>query len=265
MRLPDRMCFREPCSADRDCCRRYNICDRSANVCTDCWYGNPCMSARDCCQKYPLCLRPTVATPLSTSPTGGAAEVVGKCVDIWTATIDTAAIDWFHLDIDRLLYFAFDRQYWCAACDEITIYVGVSPQRVSVGTLQIRRESAVLVCYYLHSSVETVKSPFRTRTADWRRTATALADGRNGEMIKSIKVRYFLVRSGNCDYCRCFRIVLSFRRRIEHQETATGGSFIFLSIHLNNRSLLESLFSQECMSCACKNCFQLRPWVIRWF
>ena len=56
-RLPDVMCFRDLCSSDRDCCRRFNICDRSARVCVDCWYGSSCRSERDCCLKYPNCDR----------------------------------------------------------------------------------------------------------------------------------------------------------------------------------------------------------------
>ena len=49
------MCFRDPCETDADCCRRFNLCDRSAHVCVDCWYGSPCISEAQCCLKYPTC------------------------------------------------------------------------------------------------------------------------------------------------------------------------------------------------------------------
>ena len=75
-RLPDRMCFRQSCSTDGDCCLRYNLCDRSAHVCVDCWYGSTCTSERDCCLRYPYCER-----KWQTSPVDGHREVVGgKCV-----------------------------------------------------------------------------------------------------------------------------------------------------------------------------------------
>lgn len=74
--LPDRMCFREMCSGDRDCCRRFNICDRSARVCVDCWYGSTCTSERDCCLKYPYCQR-----NWRTDPDGTRHVVGGKCTN----------------------------------------------------------------------------------------------------------------------------------------------------------------------------------------
>src|SRR6218665_386031 len=70
--LPDRMCYRESCASDRDCCLRFNICDRSAHVCVDCWYGSSCMTDRDCCSKYPHC-RPTVAS---------SDKVMGRCIGL---------------------------------------------------------------------------------------------------------------------------------------------------------------------------------------
>ncbi|CAI9718200.1 Hypothetical predicted protein [Octopus vulgaris] len=55
MLLPNRMCLRQRCRSNNDCCRRYNICDRWAKLCYDCWYGHPCSSDKDCCQRYPRC------------------------------------------------------------------------------------------------------------------------------------------------------------------------------------------------------------------
>jgi len=54
-RLPDHMCYRDPCQSDGDCCRQFNICDRSAHVCVDCWYGGSCTDESQCCLKYPTC------------------------------------------------------------------------------------------------------------------------------------------------------------------------------------------------------------------
>lgn len=51
------MCFRESCKSDTDCCMRYNLCDKSAKVCVDCWYGSTCTSEQDCCQRFPYCQR----------------------------------------------------------------------------------------------------------------------------------------------------------------------------------------------------------------
>lgn len=70
--LPDRMCYREPCTSDRDCCLRFNICDRSAHVCVDCWYGSSCMTDRDCCSKYPHCRPPQLSTD----------KEIGRCIGI---------------------------------------------------------------------------------------------------------------------------------------------------------------------------------------
>lgn len=53
--LPNNMCFRQRCRTNNDCCRRYNICDRWAKLCYDCWYGHPCTSSKDCCERYPRC------------------------------------------------------------------------------------------------------------------------------------------------------------------------------------------------------------------
>lgn len=55
LNLPDTECFRQKCSSDNDCCRRYSKCDKSANVCYNCWFGHPCKSSRDCCERYPYC------------------------------------------------------------------------------------------------------------------------------------------------------------------------------------------------------------------
>lgn len=76
--LPDTMCFRESCNKDSECCMRYNLCDRSAKVCVDCWYGSICSTEQDCCQRFPYCKKP-IAKP----PTGAAkVEAIpnGKCV-----------------------------------------------------------------------------------------------------------------------------------------------------------------------------------------
>ena len=75
-RLPDRMCFRDVCSSDRECCRRFNICDRSARVCVDCWYGSSCTTERDCCLKYPYCQR-----DWRTDADGTRHVVGGKCTN----------------------------------------------------------------------------------------------------------------------------------------------------------------------------------------
>jgi len=56
-RLRKGMCFRQPCRRDKECCQRFSICDRSAHVCVDCWYGSRCKSERDCCMNYPYCQR----------------------------------------------------------------------------------------------------------------------------------------------------------------------------------------------------------------
>lgn len=55
--LRNEMCFRESCKTDTDCCMRYNLCDKSAKVCVDCWYGSTCTSEQDCCQRFPYCQR----------------------------------------------------------------------------------------------------------------------------------------------------------------------------------------------------------------
>lgn len=75
-RLPDVVCFRDVCASDRECCRRFNICDRSAHVCVDCWYGSSCMSSRDCCLKYPYCER-----DWRTDADGSRHVVGGKCTN----------------------------------------------------------------------------------------------------------------------------------------------------------------------------------------
>jgi hypothetical protein len=72
-RLQDTICYRQPCSSDSDCCLQYNICDRSALVCVDCWYGSACYTESECCRKYPFCRHtPSMKDPQST---------VGECVD----------------------------------------------------------------------------------------------------------------------------------------------------------------------------------------
>lgn len=76
-RLPDTMCYREPCQADKDCCLRFNLCDRSAHVCVDCWYGSTCTSERDCCLKYPYCQREWKKSPVD----GQDYVAGGKCVN----------------------------------------------------------------------------------------------------------------------------------------------------------------------------------------
>ncbi|ELU03812.1 hypothetical protein CAPTEDRAFT_199259 [Capitella teleta] len=56
MMLPDNgYCYQEPCKSFKDCCRQFNLCDKSARVCIDCWYGHPCHTSGDCCAKYPKC------------------------------------------------------------------------------------------------------------------------------------------------------------------------------------------------------------------
>ena len=55
--LKDTMCIRQSCKWDSDCCYRWNICDKSAKVCTNCWYGHPCLSEKDCCYDFPYCQR----------------------------------------------------------------------------------------------------------------------------------------------------------------------------------------------------------------
>lgn len=77
-RLPDTICYRERCTSDDDCCMRYNICDRSAKVCVDCWYGASCSSERDCCFKYPIC---KMESYQSHSGQPGDTVQYGKCVD----------------------------------------------------------------------------------------------------------------------------------------------------------------------------------------
>ncbi|XP_045194156.2 uncharacterized protein LOC123549799 isoform X2 [Mercenaria mercenaria] len=57
--LPDTECFRQKCEFDKDCCRRYSKCDKSANVCYNCWFGHPCRTSRDCCERYPYCNKNT--------------------------------------------------------------------------------------------------------------------------------------------------------------------------------------------------------------
>lgn len=53
--LPDRRCYRDRCSSDRDCCKRYNKCDAYLKVCLDCWYGSRCQTSADCCYRFPYC------------------------------------------------------------------------------------------------------------------------------------------------------------------------------------------------------------------
>ena len=69
------MCFRQSCRTDGDCCFRYNLCDASAHVCVDCWYGSSCTSERDCCLRYPYCER-----QWETAADGRRYVVGGKCV-----------------------------------------------------------------------------------------------------------------------------------------------------------------------------------------
>ncbi|XP_021376175.1 uncharacterized protein LOC110464976 isoform X2 [Mizuhopecten yessoensis] len=54
-RLPNQKCYRQKCNSSKDCCRYHNICDKSAKICYDCWYGFPCRSSRDCCERFPRC------------------------------------------------------------------------------------------------------------------------------------------------------------------------------------------------------------------
>jgi len=77
-RLPDTMCYRVHCGRDSDCCMRYNICDRSAKVCVDCWYGASCTTERDCCYKYPICKTETFSAH---NGNPGDVLISGKCVD----------------------------------------------------------------------------------------------------------------------------------------------------------------------------------------
>jgi len=56
-------CMREVCGSNEDCCLRYNICDRSARICTDCWQGHPCTSQRECCRLFPNCVRQVTVDP----------------------------------------------------------------------------------------------------------------------------------------------------------------------------------------------------------
>lgn len=74
-RLPHEMCFREPCERNRECCYRWNICDKSAKVCVDCWYGSTCRSEQDCCSRYPYCAR-----VWKKSKDGSRYVASGKCV-----------------------------------------------------------------------------------------------------------------------------------------------------------------------------------------
>ncbi|KAK2165492.1 hypothetical protein LSH36_49g00046 [Paralvinella palmiformis] len=48
-------CFQNWCDRNEDCCRGYNICDLSAKVCIDCWYGYHCRSSANCCENFPIC------------------------------------------------------------------------------------------------------------------------------------------------------------------------------------------------------------------
>ncbi|XP_069122507.1 uncharacterized protein [Argopecten irradians] len=54
-RLPNKQCYRQRCNTSKDCCRHHNICDRTAKICYDCWYGYPCRNSRDCCERFPRC------------------------------------------------------------------------------------------------------------------------------------------------------------------------------------------------------------------
>lgn len=67
--LPDTVCYRRKCESDEDCCRGFNLCDKTAKVCVDCWYGSSCFSEEQCCQKFPYCKRPNTVD-------------AGMCVDI---------------------------------------------------------------------------------------------------------------------------------------------------------------------------------------
>jgi len=69
--LPARMCFRDPCTRDSDCCQMFNLCDRSAKICTDCWNYSSCISEAQCCEKYPYCKR---------DPSASDSEPSGRCV-----------------------------------------------------------------------------------------------------------------------------------------------------------------------------------------
>jgi len=69
--LPSRMCFRDPCTKDSDCCLKFNLCDRSARICVDCWHHSSCISEAQCCEKYPYCKR---------DPGASDHEPSGRCV-----------------------------------------------------------------------------------------------------------------------------------------------------------------------------------------
>jgi len=69
--LPTHMCFRESCERDSDCCLKFNLCDRSAKICVDCWHHSSCITEAQCCEKYPYCKRDPSATD---------SEPSGRCV-----------------------------------------------------------------------------------------------------------------------------------------------------------------------------------------
>jgi hypothetical protein len=79
--LPDTMCFREMCESDADCCLRFNICDKSARVCVDCWYGSTCSTDRDCCLKYPHCKRDVKTTSAGSQSHTTFVAATGKCTN----------------------------------------------------------------------------------------------------------------------------------------------------------------------------------------
>lgn len=121
--LPDRMCYREPCTSDRDCCLRFNICDRSAHVCTDCWYGSSCMTDRDCCSKYPHCRPPQLSSDKN----------IGRCIGInWRSLVE---------GVDRCC---------CCCCDNNIVSQFVS---LFMFDLRSRLESFLLACVGVASVV----------------------------------------------------------------------------------------------------------------
>ena len=72
-------CYRQQCKKDFDCCRRWNICDLSARVCRDCWYGSTCRRESDCCEAYPYCRR-----EYEKNEYGNRVMIGGQCVDSYS-------------------------------------------------------------------------------------------------------------------------------------------------------------------------------------
>lgn len=81
LKLRDDMCYRQPCKRDKDCCRQYNLCDKSAFICIDCWYGQNCKSEKDCCLRFPICSRRQAKSSNSSAEPLIVSVVEGRCVD----------------------------------------------------------------------------------------------------------------------------------------------------------------------------------------